>query len=689
MKKNFYPKLAWSGIRKNSRLYMPYLCTCIGVIMMYYIISFLSRTDAILNMRGGATMQSMLGMGTTIISIFAVIFLFYTNSFLIRRRKKEFGLYNILGMGKRNLLVVLIWETLIIASISLSAGLVLGIVFSKFAELAMINILQGDVSFALTVKPESIVKTLVVFAVIFFLILLNTLRQIQLSNPIELLRSENTGEKPPKANWILAAAGAVILAAAYYVAVTIENPMETLTWFFVAVIMVIIATYLLFVAGSVAICRILQKNKRYYYKTNHFVSISSMVYRMKRNGAGLASICILCTMVLVMISSTVCLYVGTEDSLRTRYPRNINIDAKVDSPTQLKSDEIDKIRQIADQAMEENGQPLENTLEYRAAALVGYVKDGKIITDEDTVRKELQSGQFSNLWQIFMVSLEDYNRLMGQDETLESDEVLLYTTKLDYEVDVISIGDVKSMKVKKTVDDFMDNGIDTMQIVPSMYLFLPDYYENLESCVNINTVNTMHADASGLTEYHWFFGFDMDVSDETQMEIQEQIEQELKLQGLMEKKEDGSSTIVVEGVAEERSFFYGLYGGLFFLGILLGAVFIFAAVLIMYYKQISEGYEDQSRFEIMQKVGMTKKDIKRSINSQVLTVFFLPLAASGVHLAFAFPMIQKLLLLLGLSNMNLLILVTVISFLVFALFYVIVYQITSRSYYNIVSGVKE
>lgn len=303
MKKGFYSRLAWTGMRKNKKLYTPYILTCIGMVMMFYIVSFLAGSDVLKSMAGGDVMQSILGLGCGVIGVFALIFLFYTNSFLIRRRKKEFGLYNILGMGKWNLARVLFWESLIIAAISLVAGLFAGIALSKFAELGMVNVLEGTASFSMSIAPAAILQTIGLFAVIFFLILLNTLRQIHLTNPIKLLHSESTGEKPPKANWFIALAGAVILAGAYYLAVSIEEPMEALMSFFVAVIMVIVATYMLFMAGSVAVCRILQKKKKYYYKTNHFVSVSSMLYRMKRNGAGLASICILCTMVLVMVSS--------------------------------------------------------------------------------------------------------------------------------------------------------------------------------------------------------------------------------------------------------------------------------------------------------------------------------------------------------------------------------------------------
>ena len=673
MKKGFYSRLAWTGMRKNKKLYTPYILTCIGMVMMFYIVSFLAGSDVLKSMAGGDVMQSILGLGCGVIGVFALIFLFYTNSFLIRRRKKEFGLYNILGMGKWNLARVLFWESLIIAAISLVAGLFAGIALSKFAELGMVNVLEGTASFSMSIAPAAILQTIGLFAVIFFLILLNTLRQIHLTNPIKLLHSESTGEKPPKANWFIALAGAVILAGAYYLAVSIEEPMEALMSFFVAVIMVIVATYMLFMAGSVAVCRILQKKKKYYYKTNHFVSVSSMLYRMKRNGAGLASICILCTMVLVMVSSTVCLYIGAEDSLRNRYPRNINMDTTVSDLALLDSEEADAVRTFSSQVASENGLSLQNVLDYRLADFVGYIHDGRIETDN-------QFSEYSNIWQIFIVPLEDYNRLMGQTETLKPGEALLYTTRLGhYDQNTIAIGDSEPLQIKKVVSDFTDNRVDAMQMIPSLYLFVPNFDEVTAPLLELTDTR-----ARSIVNLHWFYGFDLNCDDETQIGIQEQLSEGLK----RFSNDEGIFSTLLEGIAKERVGFYGLYGGLFFLGVLLGIVFLFAAVLIMYYKQVSEGYEDQSRFEIMQKVGMTKKEIKKSINSQVLTVFFLPLLAAGLHLAFAFPLIYKLLTLFALTNQTLLILVTVCCYLVFALFYVLIYRVTSRAYYSIVSGAK-
>ena len=673
MKKGIYRSLAISGIRKNKKLYLPYILTCTGMVMMCYIVSFIAASPVFTTIPGGDMVKQLLSMGFGILSVFSLLFLFYTNSFLIRRRKKEFGLYNILGMGKKNLSLVLLLETFFIGAFSIACGLFLGILFSKFSELAMVKILRGETEFTLSIGFSAISQTVILFCVIFLLLFLNSLRQLHLSNPVELLRSENTGEKPPKANWLVALLGVVILAGAYYLAVTISDPVSAILWFFVAAIMVIIATYLLFMAGSVALCRILQKNKRYYYKTNHFVSVSSMAYRMKRNGAGLASICILCTMVLIMVSSTACLYMGTEDSIRSRYPRHINLYGNAATQQALWGEAPQATQAQAEALVEEQGYTLQNVQTYRTAAFGGVIEGNQIRFDNSV---------YSNRWdtvakicQFFVVPLADYNRVVGAHETLEEDEVLIYSTKeLSYGEDTIRLGDGPEYTVKKQVSQFVKNGIDSMQIFPTVYLFVNDPEALIQPVENV----IMEDSGSSPLIYQWYYGFDLSCDQEAQEALYEV---------LMNRLENTPDFFVYgECAAAERGYLYGMYGGLFFLGILLGIVFVFAAVLIIYYKQISEGYEDQSRFAIMQKVGMSKKDIRRSINSQILTVFFLPLIAAGVHLAFAFPMIRKLLLLFGLTNFPLLVGVTAACYLVFALFYLLVYRATSRSYFAIVSG---
>lgn len=674
MKNGLYTKLAWTGIQKNRKLYLPYMLTCIGMVMMCYIVSFLKYSPVFGSLPGGDTVQAFLNMGFGVMCVFSLLFLFYTNSFLIRRRKKEFGLYNILGMGKKNLALVLGIETLLIALITLAAGLFCGILFSKLAELGIVKILGGTADFSFHIDLQSIRDTLLLFVVIYTLLYFNTLRQLHLTNPIELLHSENAGEKPPKGNALVAIFGAVLLIAAYVLAVSIEDPIAAMIWFFVAVIMVILATYLLFISGSVTICRLLQKNKKYYYKTNHFISVSSMRYRMKRNGAGLASICILCTMVLVMVSSTVCLYIGKEDSLRMRYPRNYNLNVSVESLDMLHGEPVRQSLDALNSICENHGYAPTNVLSYPTAAFAGLIQNDRILLEVPESVNQLMD--IENLWQFFIISLEDYNRLMGASETLAEDEVMVYTTKdQTYDAPTLTIGTGEPLQVKKQAESFVDNGVDAMQVIASLYIIVPDF----------DAAVTAFSEQQTPAELNYIYAFDLSCSDDTQIALQQ--EMDAALSEIETQAGEGSGfNLLLEGVASERSFFYGMYGGLFFLGILLGIVFIFAAVLIIYYKQVSEGYEDQSRFEIMQKVGMTGREIRRSINSQVLTVFFLPLIMAGVHLGFAFPLIRKLLLIFSLTNFKLLILVTVCCYLIFALFYVLVYRATSRAYYSIVSA---
>lgn len=680
MRLGFYPKLALTGIAKNKKTYIPYILTGIGMVMMFYIVTFLSKNEAVANMPGGTSVQGFLSMGIGVIGIFSTILLFYTNSFLIRRRKKEFGLYNILGMSKGNLSRVIIWESFIIAVTSIVLGLGCGVLFSKAAELFVSRILNSTVGFNFTVNKEALEMTLKWFGIIFILILLNSLYQIYKSKPVELMKSESVGEKPPKANWLLALVGIVLLGGAYYLAITIQDPVTAMILFFVAVIMVIVATYLLFIAGSVTFCRLLQKNKRYYYKTNHFISLSSMVYRMKRNGAGLASICILSTMVLVMISSTSCLYIGSEDMLRQRYPRNMILETNT-----VDTKYTDYLHQVIDEQLAAHRQTEENTIHYHYVSFSGIMEDNTIIFDESKLGPSVD---FSKVWQVFIIPLDDYNQIMGTEETVAEGEALLYATKTNFKYDEITLDGIGTFRVKNAQKGFVANETDTMQIMPSLFMFVPDVTNAL------NSVNEMLAQMGEEERayVHDYYGFDLACSEEEQTEIYNGIMDKITLEPIMEATGLSAEEVSEQNInvsftcmAVYRDSFLSVNIGFFALGLILGLVFICGAVLIMYYKQIIEGYEDQSRFEILQKVGMTKKEIKKSINSQVLTVFFAPLIMSGIHMGVAFPLVSKMLMLFGLMNTRLLILVTLGSFGVFALFYILVYLATSRAYYGIVS----
>ena len=669
MKALFYPRLAWTGIKNNRRLYLPYILTCIGMVAMFYIMLSLSTGEFLDKMRGGTTLGSVLGLGAGVIGFFAVLFLFYTNSFLIRRRKKEFGLYNILGMGKRNIARVLFSETLILAAVSLVFGLILGAALSKLAELGLAYFVESDAGYDFTVYPTAMGYTVLLFICIFLLLFFKSVGQVSLSNPVELLHSESVGEKPPKANWVFGVLGIVILAAAYYISVTIEQPVAALGWFFIAVLMVIAATYLLFIAGSVLLCRILQKNKRYYYKPNHFVSVSSMAYRMKRNGAGLASVCILITMVLVMIASTSCLYFGKNDVLRSQYPHDFNSTVDFDTLDEVTQENIDKTKAGIDAFMDKNG-GISFGICGKSDRVTGELRDGVFYMMGDDVY-DPEHSTF-----LYIIDLADYNRNTGSSYRLNDGEALVFASSRTYDHDTIRIEGGREYKVVKS-DGTIDFIRDTDMLgFSAVYIVVPDFYSSAEDLLQAT-------EKQGVSQpwLQWRYQFDSSADHLTQIEIEEGIWDVIA--------QAHSGGYGLSSLAGARDDFYGSFGGLFFLGIMLSIVFIIAAVLIIYYKQVSEGYEDQSRFEIMQKVGMTKKDIRKSINSQMLTVFFLPLLFAIVHLGFAFPMINKLLLLFGLDNLGLLLLTAAISALVFALFYIIVYRVTSNAYYSIVSGAKE
>ncbi len=677
MRIGFYPKLAAGDIRKNRRLFLPYILTCVGMVMMFYIIMFLALSDALTPLNGAETLRQVFALGSWVIAIFAGIFLFYTNSFLIRRRKKEFGLYNILGMGKREIGHILFWETLFTALLAMSAGLAAGIAFSKLAELGLINVMHGEAAYDLTVSALSIRRSVQVFGVIFLLLFLNSVRQVRFASAISLIRSENIGEKPPKGNWVLGVAGALLLAAAYGMAVTIQDPLEALMAFFVAVVMVIAGTYLVMMAGSVLFCRLLQKKKSYYYKSSHFVSVASMAYRMKRNGAGLASICILATMALVTMASTACLYFGEESVVRGRYPREINLEFQMPALSGWPEDKAEALRAGISEELAACGVSPQNDYFYRYAQLYGVLQEDYVELDADKLG-DVPVASLAESRSFYFVPLADYNAMMGTDETLEEGEALIYLDRGEYAYDTITFRHGKTLKIRKQVEEFLGNGESAANMATSITLIVPDLEKAVEG-------PDMLADFNGsrMLREKWLWNLDTGLEPERQIQVYRQLVGTLTDPSVKERL--GYVSCVIECQENERTDFFSLFGALFYIGIILSAAFVLAAVLIIYYKQVSEGYEDQARFEIMQKVGMTKQEIRKSINSQLLTVFFLPLVFAATHVAFAFPIIRKILLAFSLNNVELFAATTAVSILAFALFYTIVYRLTSNAYYNIVS----
>lgn len=660
MSRAFYPKLAASNIRKNSPLYLPYILCCTFTVAMFYMLLFITLNKGITKISGSEYITTLMVMGAIVIGIFSVIILLYTNSFLMKRRGKELGLYNILGMGKHHIARVISLETLYTAILSILLGLGLGMLLSKLMLALLLKLLHFPVAFGFEISPMALGITALLFAGIFLVTLLLNLGRIRLSKPIELLYEGNVGEKEPKTKWLLALIGLLSLGSGYTIALTIVNPLSALRLFFLAVLLVILGTYCLFTAGSIVLLKALRKNKSYYYKTSHFTTVSGMLYRMKQNAVGLASICILSTMVLVMLSSTVSLYVGLEDALRARYPRNIEV-----TLANATAENWSTAKKTVTKTLGNSGAVTSNLMQYRYTSC-GAVRNG-------TTFSPLRSTDGTDYTCYFM-PLSDYNTFQGASETLGPGEVLLYTPQHSLESTTVTLGG-RTYQVKAVLKAFTFENY--YMATPQAYFVLPD-----EDTIR-QVKSTLCGSEQSWTGFTYYYGFDV-VSGFSQKALAEQLSGVLTT-ALSAAAPSSDLSIDVDSAEANRDMFLNLYGGLFFLGIFLGAMFIMATVVIMYYKQYSEGHEDKKRFEIMQKVGLSREEIKKAIRSQVLTVFFLPLATAGVHIAASFKMITRLLYLLNLTNVPLFVKSTLGCFAVFALIYAAVYLLTARSYYKIVS----
>ena len=675
-----YPKLAWQGIRKNAETYLPYLLMGILMVGVSYIMNYLTRPALMGALSMGGTTLMVLQMGKIVISVFSVIFLYYCNSFLIRRRMKEFGLYNILGMGKGNIARVMLWETLLTALLVFAGGLLLGLSLSRLVEMALINLLHADYTVPMELFYPDGVTWVLLFGGIYVLILLANLLRMRLSNPVALLKSENTGEKPPKANWFFGLIGLLILLSAYYVAAVSQSPLEALIFFFIAVLMVIVATYLLLVSGSVTLCRMLRRNKRYYYQTRHFISVSAMAYRMKRNGAGMATICILCTMVLVILTSTVCLYGGTDSMVDAICPQDINLTIGLEARDGEENwKRLDAMQQMALDVTEEMGLTPENITSQRALVATGKVQNGDygIITDADSLK--------ANVLELTVYPLSVYEQATGETVTLADRELLYASFKTNETFSSMSFygsAPYRMIHAEKELPKRLLSA-DYRSAWGCLVVFTNDaeaFRSEITALVGKNSGKAMMMDRLALH-------FDLDSEADT--DTQEKLVKALRSRSWEAMKSTGKefygmSSLNVDTRALCRRDYLSFFGGLFFLGMVLGPLFSIAAVLIMYYKQICEGYEDAERFAVMRKVGLTDAEIRRSVNSQVLTVFFAPLLMAGLHMLFAMPMIRLILGAFGLHNDSLFYGIGIGCYVVFAVIYALMYLLTSRRYYRIV-----
>ncbi|WP_419023816.1 ABC transporter permease [Emergencia sp.] len=664
MGKSFSLKLAVNNIKNNRKFYLPYFLASIGIIGMFYIIAFLSISKGIQAMSDALSM--IMGFGVFVMGIFAFIFLFYTNSFLLKRRKKEIGLYNILGMEKKHIGKILIIENTIISLSSIILGLLCGILFSKLVHLFLSWVFGIEPPFGIDVSWLAVVITLALFGVLFVLTMITNQMSIHLAKPIELLYGGNVGEKEPKTKWLLAIIGVICLGVGYYIAITTESPLTAIMLFFVAVVLVIIGTYCLFTAGSVAILKTLKKNHKFYYKPGNFTAVSGLIYRMKQNAVGLANICILSTMVLVMVSGTVSLYAGMNDVLDGRYAGDVIASVTPHDGQRITSEDRQLVGDTMKKICREEGRKIVKYYDHEALIFSVQKKDDGFQVDSDIERVE-SVDQVANL---AILTADEYERISGEKVTLKKDEVAVHSYGDELAED-FSINQMK-FQVKERLDKFVMEDL-AIYMTEAYYLVVADDQV-------LNQINDMQAKAYGGngSQINTEFVLDMDGTNE------EKIACYNKMQDALYDLRFPFEMMRIDSKQEGSKDFTGLVGGFLFLGIFLGIVFTFAAALIIYYKQISEGYYDKDKFEIMQKVGMSKSEVKKTIRKQVLMVFFVPLVMAGIHILAAFQMITRLLQVFMMYNVTLFALCTLGTFVVFAVIYAIVYAVTAREYYKIV-----
>ncbi len=669
MSRLFYPKLAAVNLRKNARTYFPYLLTCIFSVAAFYIMGSIGQNPGLSSLRGADTVSMMLFFGTIVIGIFSLIFLFYTNSFLIKRRKKELGLYNILGMEKKHIARVLTFEMLIVAVISLTLGLLGGMLLSKLLFLLLLNVLGIQTSIAFMVSVPMIVTTILLFGGIFLLTLLSNLLQVKLSNPINLLKGGQTGEKEPRSSIILTILGVLSMGGGYWIALTVKDPVTALSLFFLAVILVIIGTYCLFTSGSIAVLKLLRKNKRFYYKRKNFIPVSGMIYRMKQNAVGLANICILSTMVLVTVSTTVSLFVGQQDILDSRYPRDYAISVTDSEENRQKVDEL--MHKHADDA----GVNPVGVVRYRSFKLALYQQENSFLTD---IPSDAQtSSALQHVVAVTFVPLEDYNQVANTSLALNDGEAMVYSSNLDFNLTSMTFGG-KTVQVKEKLTAMPFAQFTPEMVSDNLYVVVKD----------LDTVKSIRDALVGKPDYIPLFTiynrdvaynleFDLNGRDNAIIGFAQSLEQDIRTTFK-------DTTRNVDSYHLKQDEFKSLYGGFFFLGIFLGLLFLMATVLIIYYKQISEGYDDHDRFDIMQKVGMSRQEVKQSIRRQILMVFFLLLVVAAIHLAAAMPVILKLLLMFGMTKTWLVLTCAGVTLLMFVVFYLLIYSLTAKAYYRLV-----
>ena len=669
-----YPRLAWQNIKGDRRFFAPYFLALLGNVAAFYIMTALAVDPGMSQLHGAMYVQSFCFMGMFIAAVFSAVFLLYVNGFLMKQRKKALGLYNILGMGKSHIAAVLFFETLFVGGAGIVCGLLTGLLFHKLVTLALYKLLRFAVPFGFAISWDAMARTAILFGVLIGLTLLSNLNKVRVSKPIELLYGGQVGEREPRTKWFMTLLGVLTLGAGYYIALRTTNGMEAIAFYFVAVFLVIIGTYCLFTAVSIFVLKALRANKRFYYKTSHFIGVSGMLYRMKQNAVGLANICILSTMVMVMVSGTLSLYLGTQDIVDRQAPSDLTVLVRYD-PDEAEPFDPAAMLRLQEGFIQDQGYSVSEDLIYSSFTFtVGRLPDSSYTTENDLVTLG------TAITTIQVLTQDAYAAATGVSLSLEAGEVAF-----DGEEDVLTIhwgtleGEGSFGRSDLTVAQHLEESLsadaavsDTSTLVVADTAALMELYENQKEAYG--------EDSSWM---EWQASFSVDATDEELRAVQQAYNQYVRDDAVFAGTGKWWScgwTLRCDVEADA----YGLAGGFLFLGIFLGTIFLMATVLIIYYKQISEGYEDKARFEIMQKVGLSREEVRASIRSQVLMVFFLPIAVAAIHILFDFNMVEKLLTLFQVYNTTLTALCTLGTVLVFFLVYGAVYLLTARTYYKIV-----
>ncbi len=672
MNKRLYSKLAWNNICKNKSTFYPFLIAVITLVGMFYMITSIAEQSAGSKFSGDTAINSVLFFGTFISAILSVAILFYTNSFLIKRRTKELGLYNILGLEKKHIGHILFWEIMIVGGIGIISGMVAGIVLSKLFFLLFLKLMKLSVTIRFSISVQAIIKTVVLFGITFIVIICCNRIRISFLKPVDMLGAAKAGEKEPKAKWIMTLLGFVCLGAGYYISMTTKNPIDAMSNFFIAVLLVIVGTELLFIAGSVTLLKLLKKNKNFYYHKTHFITVSGMMYRMKQNAVGLANICILSTAVLVVLSTTVSLYIGIDDEMRNRFPTDVGTDYIYTGKSVDRMDDYrDRIQRTAADVAKQKAVSIQEPKSY-------FSFGGIAALDGNTVNAAYVSDSYlnvSNMTILNVYNVDEFNKMHKTDYQVNQGAVILSCKDHpDFNYDTVSLAkgvNWKVQQVEKGLSKYVQEGDYCDEVV----LLVSGMEDMLKMADQINEIRGK--DNAMDVIYNYDFNLTGKLSNKKDY---------CKCIGDNLKQIKDANLRNVEDIHTTRQDFVGVYAGLLFIGLFIGTLFLIATVLIIYYKQISEGYDDRNNFQIMQKVGMGKSEVKHVINSQVIMVFLLPIVVAVIHLVFAFRIIRKLLAMANLTNLTLFIGCTIGTIIVFVLVYIIVYRLTSKTYYRIVNS---